>query len=62
MKITATGGTYTVAEVIEALQKVKDKNKPVFVLDKPAEFQANIALLDEDDEQVNIIIENWPSL
>jgi hypothetical protein len=48
-------------ELITTLQKA-DKKKPVRILDKPASFEAEIATVEEDDEQVFIIIENWPSL
>lgn len=51
-----------VRELIQALQKAKNQEAPVTVLDKQGDFEADISTVDEDGEAVHIVIEQWPSL
>lgn len=57
----------TARELIEALQKASNLDKNVTILDKPAKFEAEIAVVDEDDPsdpdgEIHIVIEEWPTL
>lgn len=59
----------TVQELIDALSKSKDKSVEVFVVDEQGRLTMEIASVDETDpeappeeRQVNIIVEEWPSL
>jgi len=58
----------TVAELIAALEKAENKNAEVMVVDEQGKLTLEIASIDESpagkhyEGQVNIIVEEWPSL